>query len=131
MKPWMEFLLVGGGGALGAMSRIGISQLAEKYVKGDFPFGTFVANMIGCLFVGVLIGSGRSESSQTWKLAFGTGFLGALTTFSAFGAETVNSANGGSAGIAFANVAANLIVGLAAVSVGIWLGKSLIASTDV
>jgi len=129
MKPLMEILLVAGGGALGALSRFGIHQFSERFFKGDFPFGTFIANALGCLLIGILIGSGRAESSQTWRLAFGVGFLGALTTFSTFSAETIRSANDGSLGIAFANVAANLIVGLTAVGVGIWIGKHMSAGT--
>ena len=108
------------------MSRFGIGQISERLFKSDFPLGTLLANIIGCLLIGVLLGSGRSESSQVWRLAFGVGFLGALTTFSTFGAETVRSVNEGSLPLAFANVVANVVIGLVAVFVGIWIGKSML-----
>ena len=131
MKPLMEMLLVAGGGALGAMSRFAIHVTAEKFSKVEFPVGTFAANMIGCLLIGVLLGSGRGESSQAWRLAFGIGFLGSLTTFSTFSAETVSCVNDGATGVAIANIAANVLVGLIAVVVGIWIGRSLAPVVEV
>ena len=131
MKPLAEFLLIACGGALGAITRYGIHHIAEQTIKkdswfGSFPIGTFVANVAGCLLIGILIGSGRSESSQHWRMFVGVGFLGAMTTFSTFGAETVQSLEEGSWAIAGSNVLANVVFGLAAVMLGLWMGRQLV-----
>ena len=130
MKPLVEFLLIACGGALGAITRYGIHQFAEQTLKkessfANFPVGTFIANVVGCLLIGILIGSGRSESSQPWRMFVGVGFLGAMTTFSTFGAETVQSLEEGSYAIAGCNVLANLVFGIAAVVLGLWLGRKI------
>ena len=123
MGSFIEFVYVATGGALGAMSRFGIAKLAAKW-QTIFPFGTLVANLLGCLMIGILIGSGKADGNHPLRLAFGVGFLGSLTTFSTFSAETLKSANEGAVSIAFSNVAANLLVGLVLVAVGIWIGRS-------
>lgn len=125
MKTWVEFLLVASGGALGAMSRYFIHEYSQNVFKTDFPFGTFVANLTGCFLIGILIGSGKSESSQQMRLLIGIGFLGALTTFSTFGAETILRAEKGEWVIAISNVLANVILGFAAVICGLWVGRKI------
>ena len=125
MKIWFELLLISIGGALGAISRYSISQLSSHLFKTEFPVGTFIANVVGCFLIGLLIGSGRSESSQQMRLAIGIGFLGALTTFSTFGAETILRFEKGQLLIAAGNVMANVILGMAAVVAGLWIGRKL------
>ena len=131
MKPHVEFLLIALGGALGAMTRYAIHQWADQSVKNgsvfsDFPIGTFIANIAGCFLIGILIGSGRSEVSQHLRLFAGIGFLGALTTFSTFGSETIKSLEEGSWAIAGGNVLANVVFGLSAVMFGLWLGRKMV-----
>ena len=128
MKPAIEILLVSIGGAVGAAMRFGISRAADTYLKlafptAIFPVGTLIANVLGCFLIGMLVGSGAGEKSETFRLWFGVGMLGALTTFSTFGAETIKCASDGQWASAIASVAANLVVGLAAVLAGISLAK--------
>jgi len=87
--------------------------------------GTLIANLVGCFLIGILIGSGKADTNHHLRLSFGVGFLGALTTFSTFGAETMHHAQHGAAWVAGLNVAVNLIGGLLAVFVGIALGQRL------
>lgn len=122
---FFDSLLVGIGGFAGAICRYGIAQFSRFAWATSFPIGTLLANVAGCFLIGILIGSGRAESSQSLRLSFGVGFLGALTTFSTFGAETVSQAQSGSIGLAVLNIAANLIAGLLAVVVGIVVGQKL------
>jgi len=91
----------------------------------SFPLGTLIANLLGCFLIGILIGSGKTETNNSLKLSFGVGFLGALTTFSTFGAETIGHAQSGNLGIAGANVAVNVVVGLLAVVIGMAVGQKL------
>ena len=89
-----------------------------KRVGGEtFPAGTLVVNVLGCLLLGYLI----HISSQQWKLILGVGFLGALTTFSTFGVETISKLKAGHVSLAALNVFLNLTIGFAAV----WLGMTL------
>jgi len=118
-----DCLLIGAGGFVGALCRYGIAAAARSVWDASFPVGTLVANVIGCFLIGLLIGSGQDEANRNLKLLFGVGFLGALTTFSTFGAETVGHVNDQSHGLAIGNIVLNVGVGLAAVVVGMWLGK--------
>ena len=122
-----ECFLIGSGGFVGAICRYGVAAASKQLWETSFPVGTLIANVIGCFLIGLLIGSGQDESNRNLKLLFGVGFLGALTTFSTFGAETVSHANEQSYGIAAGNIVMNLVVGLAAVMAGLWLGKKFAA----
>ncbi len=121
----LECCLIGAGGFVGAICRYGVAALSKQLWETSFPIGTLIANVVGCFLIGLLIGSGQDEANRNLKLLFGVGFLGALTTFSTFGAETVGHLNEQSYGLAAGNVVVNVGVGLAAVMAGIWLGKKL------
>lgn len=125
MKTWFEFLLVAGGGAVGAMTRYFIHECSQEVFKTELPVGTFIANVAGCFMIGMLIGSGRSEASQQMRLLIGIGFLGALTTFSTFGAETILRAEKGEWVLAISNVLANVVLGFGAVVAGLWVGRKM------
>jgi CrcB protein len=83
-----SFLAVGGGAALGAWLRWGLG-LALNPVFGGFPLGTWVANLVGGLLMGVALAVFQSlpELPPHLKLLCTTGFLGGLTTFSSFPAR--------------------------------------------
>lgn len=121
---WLaEFGLVALGGAMGASSRYGVSKLIFFYFKSSLPIATLIVNVSGCLLIGLLLGSGLDGKDHPIRIFFGIGFLGALTTFSSFGEETIVHARDGAWWIAGANILANLVVCLAAVVVGMVLGK--------
>ena len=122
MKPEWQILAVGIGGALGALSRFGIHLLMNRLLGASFPVGTLISNVTGCFLIGVLIGSGKAESNQVALFGFGVGFLGGLTTFSTFAAETIQHVHEGQWSIALANVATNLIIGFVAVVLGMAAG---------
>jgi len=128
MRTEIEMLLIGLGGAIGAISRFGIAEIAKRTFSGAFPVGTLIANLAGCFLIGVLLGSGQADKSDPLRLGVGVGFLGALTTFSTFGAETINQVNEGNWGIVIGNISANLILGLTCVVLGMMAGKKLFVS---
>ena len=94
----MKILLVMFGGSIGALSRYGVSLLAAQLFGTRFPWGTLIVNLSGCFLIGLsfaLAERGLSIMNPSMRLFFVTGYLGALTTFSTFGLETVNSMRGG------------------------------------
>lgn len=123
--------LVAIGGGLGALTRYLMGLAIVAVVGARFPLGTLAVNVVGCFVAGVLVGRvlpmhaaaahGEPLSSAlpaTTRLIALVGFLGGLTTFSAFGLETVELARRGSVGLAGLNIALNLGLGLGAA----WLG---------
>ena len=84
------FAAVGIGAALGAWVRWGLGTWLNPLVP-NLPLGTLAANVGGGLLVGIAVAffSANSHLSPEWRLACITGFLGALTTFSTFSAESV------------------------------------------
>ena len=90
----MKILLVMAGGSIGALSRYGVSLVAAQLLGTKFPWGTLIVNLSGCFLIGLaftLAERGLSIMNPSIRLFFITGFFGALTTFSTFGLETVNS----------------------------------------
>lgn len=125
-----NFLAVALGGALGAMARYGLNLLAHRYLVSP-SWGTLVANVVGCLGIGlafrlIVIGGhvpgSAAAPAEAWRLFIITGLLGAMTTFSTFSLETIQLAQQGRWGSAAFNVAASLLIGFFAVLVGLTLG---------
>lgn len=82
---------IGLGGFLGALARYYVSYFIQKLSMSSFPYGTFMANMSGCFFIGfVMRTAGMKPSfSPELRLFLVTGFTGAYTTFSTFEYETL------------------------------------------
>jgi len=120
-------LLVGLGGFFGAICRYGLSLYLKEHVKGVFPLATLMVNVVGCFFLGVILTYilNRSNSGQVLSPMLTIGFLGALTTFSTFGHETLLLLQQGKSTIALVNIALNVIVGLIAVMIGQLVASSL------
>jgi len=117
--------LVALGGAIGAVSRYAISGLTYRIAGGSFPFGTLAVNVVGCLLIGFLLETAAQTTwvSDAWRLSLGIGFLGALTTFSTFGYETLALVREGEPSLALVNIASNVAVGLFAVWLGIVIAR--------
>ena len=119
----MKYLAIGVGGFLGALARYGLSGLAHRLYDGAFPLGTLVVNVLGCLVMGALawLIEDRQLFGPDARLFLRVGFLGSLTTFSTFGHETFELLKDGEWLPALANVAANVLLGVASV-IGGWMG---------
>jgi CrcB protein len=122
----MKILLVMVGGSIGALSRYAVSLLAVKLFGARFPWGTLAVNLCGCFLIGLAFAwseRGLGIMNPSVRLCFMTGFLGALTTFSTFGLETVNSMRTGTYLVTVANFLANNIIGLSLVFLGMLVGR--------
>jgi CrcB protein len=112
------------GGSIGALSRYGVSLLAVKLFGARFPWGTLIVNLAGCFLIGLafaLAERGSSIMSPAMRLFFVTGYLGGLTTFSTYAVETTNALGGQNTVSAILNAAANNLLGVALVLLGMWI----------
>lgn len=116
----MQYLIVGLGGFMGAVLRFAVSSWAARTWPGPFPFGTLLVNLLGCLALGAVMAvvHHRAAAGSLAHLFASTGILGALTTFSTLGYETLHLLSTGRIGLAGASVAGNLGLGLAALAAG-------------
>tara|TARA_B100000963_G_scaffold89732_1_gene77261 strand:+ start:6388 stop:6747 length:360 start_codon:yes stop_codon:yes gene_type:complete len=84
----LNFLYVGIGGALGAISRFGINELFERTFLTSFPIPTLFINVLGCFFIGIYLGI-NIPVKDSFHYFFIIGFLGSFTTMSAFTHQTI------------------------------------------
>lgn len=121
-----ECLIVGSFGGVGAIVRFVLSG----WFNARFPTlsggGTLAVNVVGCLLGGVILAMLETYRplNDSLRLALLVGFLGGLTTFSAFGCEVFQLLRDQRPGAAAGLVAANLLLGLAAVSLGFFLARA-------
>jgi fluoride exporter len=119
-------LLVLLGGAIGAPLRYLTDLFVQSRHDTVFPWGTLTVNVTGSLLLGGLASAVSNAGAPSWLLTLvGTGFCGALTTFSTFGFETVRLVEDGSWVEALLNVTASMLMGLLAVAAG-WLVVDLL-----
>ena len=113
MSSWFNLMAIAFAGAIGSLCRYGVTLAAAAIPGGSTLIGTTLANVIGCALLGGLssLEVGDSESSARLALAIRIGFLGALTTFSTFVAESSGLAADGRWGASTGYVLANLILG--------------------
>ncbi|MEU1080806.1 fluoride efflux transporter CrcB [Streptomyces sp. NPDC005908] len=122
----MNWLLVIAGAVVGAPLRYLTDLAVQKRHDTVFPWGTFVVNVAGCLVLGLLTGAiTYGAASDSVQLLIGTGFCGALTTYSTFSYETMRLAQTGAEFFAVANVIASVVAGLGAAFVGVTSAEAL------
>jgi CrcB protein len=134
-----DILFVALGGAAGSVLRYGAGLAAARLLGRGFPWGTLAVNIAGCLAIGIvseyLLGL-ESHAAQSpspalklqidlWRKGVAIGLLGGLTTFSTFGADTLRELESGRPLTALANVAANVVLSLAAAGAGMALVRAV------
>ncbi len=118
----MTALLVALGAAIGAPLRYLTDRAVQSRHDSTFPWGTFTVNIIGCALLGFLA---AVPSEQGVMALAGTGFCGALTTYSTFGYETFRLLETGARTYAVCNAAASIAGGLGAAYCGMALAEAL------
>lgn len=125
----MSMALLLGAGALGALSRYGLSGAVQARIDSDRPWGTGLVNVSGAILLGMLVGlqaAGRLPS--LWVRVLGTGFAGGYTTFSTWMMESVGLAREGRrAGLIASgvNVFGMLAAGLMGAALAEWVGRRM------
>ena len=112
------------GGAIGALARGGLAE-AVPHREGTWPWATFVVNLAGALVLGWLLTrlAERTAPSRYWRPLLGTGFCGALTTFSTFQVETFELARDGHEALAVAYPLVSIAAGMALAVVGVMAAR--------
>ena len=119
----MTVLLVALGAAIGAPLRYLTDRAVQSRHDSAFHWGTLTVNVAGSLVLGLLAGLPASAPVTAF---LGTGFCGALTTYSTFSYETLRLARTGSRFFATMNVVASIVAGLGAASLGLLLAQAFI-----
>jgi CrcB protein len=125
--PWAAMLAVAGGASIGACLRWAAGIWFGDVWEG-VPLGTLLVNAVGGLLMGVAMAVafyGRWPSELP-RLFVMTGFLGGLTTFSAFSAESLSLLQRGAWWFALLHTLAHVLGALACAAFGFWLARTLL-----
>lgn len=121
-----NLVYIAAGGAIGAILRYTVTGAVFRLVPGAFPWGTLLVNITGCLAIGAVWHLFEGfYITPNMRLFLMVGLLGAYTTFSSFGLETLNLLREGEVGHALFYVLASNIIGVAAVYVGLLAARGL------
>ena len=128
----LPLLLVAAGGCAGTLARYGLSQW-EPTRSRAWPWGTFLANVIGAFVLGILLEAlARRGPDEGWRqrmrLLAGTGFCGALTTFSSVVVAAAELVAHEHAATAVGYLALTTVAALAAVWLGLTCGRAVAAA---
>ena len=125
----LQIILISFGGAIGALSRYTLSNVISKGYGTNFPLGTLAVNLVGCFAIGIIwqISEEHIPISNNAKLFFFVGLLGAFTTFSTYGLESLHLFKSGDITGAVTNILLNNILGIFLVILGAILTKEILS----
>lgn len=113
-------------GAIGTGIRYLVGLAAGRLLGTAFPWGTMAVNVSGCFLMSIVAYAGaRLVISPDTRLVLATGFMGGLTTYSAFNWETLALVRGGAWGLGLINAGATLAGCMAAGMVGLALARAM------
>lgn len=105
-------------GGVGAIARFALDGLVGGRAGRRFPFGTLAVNLLGAFVLGVLVGA--AVSGNAYRI-FGTGLIGAFTTFSTWLFESHRLGEDGELGLGLLNFGVSLALGIGAA----WVGRRI------
>ena len=123
----MHLVVIGLGGFAGAIARYAVDGWVSALVRGSFPWGTLVVNASGSLVIGLLFAlmTERALIPAELRAPVMIGFVGAYTTFSTLALESWRLLEDGAWLAAMANLGGSVVLGVAAVVVGIAIGRAI------
>jgi len=122
-----RFLLICLAGALGTGVRYLVGLGAARWLGAAFPWGTLAVNLAGCFLMCAVahVALLRTGFPETWRLVLTTGFMGGLTTYSAFDFEATRYLQTGEVGKGLAYVAATVLGCFVTGLLGLALGRAI------
>jgi fluoride exporter len=121
-------LIVMLGGAVGSLARYAVSAMAGPF-STQLPWGTVILNVTGSFIIGffgtLTLAHGRYPVSESIRILVMVGFCGGFTTFSAFSLQTLDLLRSGFALRAAINIVGSVVLCVAAVAAGHFLGARL------
>lgn len=120
----IHYLFSALGGALGAVSRAGISKIIDR----KFPWSTFVVNFFGSLLIGIIIpifsrpNFAHLGLNEEWMAM---GFCGGFSTFSSLSYQTLALLKSGKNMLGFLNITLSVITCVVAVWLGMLIGNNI------
>lgn len=115
------------GGAIGATMRYGVNVGAVHYLGHGYPWSTMIVNIVGSLFMGIMIGkfAHMDHVSPELRALLATGFLGAFTTFSTFSLDFVTLWERGAMAQALGYMLVSVVFSILALALGLWIMRSV------
>jgi CrcB protein len=124
--PLAQAFAVAAGAAMGALARWRVGLWLNAHWAG-FPLGTLAVNCVGGLLIGMALVGFERNPNDLLRLLLVTGFLGGLTTFSAFSVESLVLMQRGHWALAAGHTLAHVLGALACAAIGYRLGQALLA----
>ena len=124
--PWLQALAVALGAAVGALLRGRAGRWLNASWAG-FPLGTLAVNAVGGFLVGIALAWFEQAPNELLRLLLVTGFLGGLTTFSAFSVESLMLLQRGHWRLAAAHTLAHVVGALLCAGMGFSVARSWLA----
>ena len=125
----LKIAAIAAGGSVGAVLRFVLAKGVQRFAGESFPLGTLTVNLLGCFLFGLLAAALTSPGvlvREEYRLALLVGFLGAFTTFSTFGADTMALITDRQMLRAVAYVLLSNVVGITAVWLGIRIANRFV-----
>lgn len=122
----LQVLLVGFGGAVGAVGRYGVSVAVGRLWETAFPLGTMIVNIVGSLAMGLLVGLLARllpPHQQEIRLFVAVGVLGGFTTFSSFSLDAITLIERGEWNQALLYAVLSVVVSIPALYVGLLITR--------
>jgi fluoride exporter len=115
------------GGVLGCWARYAMTNLVQAIYGRDFPYATLSINILACFMMGFLFEEtlDRLTISPVLRVGILTGFIGGFSTFSTFAMETLLLMEQGAGGKSAIYVIVSIVLGLMAVTGGVYLARNL------
>lgn len=125
MAEWQKLAWLAVLGAAGTLARYWLDGVVQRWFGIKFPWGILVVNVLGCFLFGAVwtMAEERMTLSKETRFIILTGFMGAFTTFSTFSFQTGEFLRNAQWWLAFANVAAQIVLGLIFLFLGMVVGR--------
>lgn len=132
MRLATQIALVAVGSAMGGLLRWGVGLGVARAFGTRWPWGTFLINVTGCLFIGwfitvlthrLTLPDGAWVTTEELRLLLAVGFTGSYTTFSTYCLESDRMLQAGDTFPGLLYLIGSVVVGLLAVRAGVWLAS--------